>query len=91
MAAPAVLYWCQATGRKEQIMARHYTREVLAQLAQGDFVAVASMGPGDTVTYRPRNSHDSRPWTDGVFRYSGREIHVTQAHCAHARAALPTA
>lgn len=71
-------------------MSRHYTREILAQLAQGDFVAV-SPAPEYTVTYRPRNSHDCRPWTDGVFRYSGREVHVTQAHCAHARAALPTA
>jgi len=62
----------------------NYTRTILAQLALGDFVAVATFGAGHTVHYRPRNGHDPRPWTDGAFRYSGRQLHTELAATAHA-------
>ncbi len=62
----------------------NYTRTILAQLALGDFVAVVTFGLGRTAYYHPRNGHDPRPWTDGMSRYSGRQLHTELAATANA-------
>lgn len=54
---------------------RNYTREILDQVADGRF-AVCSVGPMHFVDYAPRSRNDSKPWTDGKFRYSGRFVHT---------------
>jgi hypothetical protein len=55
---------------------RHYTREIQAELARGGRVAVNSVGPMTVVRYEPRSKRDPQPWTNGTFRYSGREVHT---------------
>lgn len=59
---------------------RNYTREILAQMAEGK-VPVNSVGPERPVTYDPRSKADPKPWTNGVYRYSGREVHTVPATC----------
>lgn len=54
---------------------RQYTREILARIAEGQR-AVNSAGPQTYVTYSPRCKSDPQPWTNGFFRYSGREVHT---------------
>lgn len=55
---------------------RHYTREIQAELAKGGHMAVNSVGPMTVVRYEPRSSRDPQPWTNGDYRYSGREVHT---------------
>lgn len=63
-------------------MARpNYTRLILAAIAQGH-TAYNSVGPEHEVQYQPRSKNDSRPWCNGVFRYSGREVHTVPPTCA---------
>lgn len=57
---------------------RDYTREVRRQVAQGR-VAVRSIGTPERVVHEPRTKNDPQPWTDGVFRYTGREVHTLPA------------
>lgn len=52
---------------------RHYTRELLTQIKQGR-VPVATVR-GARVMYAPRRKTDPQPWSDGFFRYGGREVH----------------
>lgn len=52
---------------------RNYTREILSQVRAGK-VPVNSVGPGSVVWLAARSKNDPKPWTDGTFRYSGREI-----------------
>lgn len=57
---------------------RNYTREIKAELRDGR-VPVASIGSFTrAVEYNPRSKSDPQPWTDGVFRYTGREIHTVR-------------
>lgn len=56
-------------------MARNYTREILARVAEGK-VPVNSLGPETRVMYRPRSKRDPQPWTNGFYRYSGRYVHT---------------
>lgn len=58
---------------------RHYTREIQSQLAKGGRVAVNSVGPQTFVRYEPRSKRDPQPWTNGDYRYSGREVHTIAA------------
>lgn len=57
---------------------RNYTREILDRINKGQ-VPVATV-LGVRVQYAPRRKTDPAPWTDGFYRWSGREIH-TVAPC----------
>ena len=56
---------------------RNYTRELLAQVRAGR-VPVNSVGPKHAVDYVPRSKRDPKPWTNGIHRYSGREVHTEE-------------
>lgn len=51
-------------------MARNYTKELLAAQAAGK---VIKAGHYATVIHQPRNDYDPKPWTDGEYRYDGRD------------------
>jgi hypothetical protein len=57
---------------------RNYTREILAQVATGR-VPVNSVGPECVLRYEPRSKTDPQPWTNGTYRYNGREVHTVPA------------
>ena len=39
---------------------------------------VVTFGTCKKVEYKPRNKFDPSPWTDGFFRYTGRECHIDE-------------
>lgn len=57
---------------------RNYTREILAQMEEGNLVAVNAVGPETVLTLSPRSKTDPRPWTNGTYRYSGREVYAKE-------------
>jgi hypothetical protein len=59
---------------------RNYTREILTQVRAGR-VPVSSVGPEYVVQYAPRSKYDPQPWTNGAYRYSGREVHTVIQTC----------
>lgn len=61
---------------------RNYTREVLGQIKAGRIAVRSVGGTPEPVTYQPRSKNDPQPWTDGLFRFNGREVHTVEA-CGH--------
>lgn len=68
---------------------RNYTAEIRKQIATGR-VAVNSISPESPVTYSPRAKSDPRPWDNGAYRFSGREVHTVEA-CGQRMISLTTA
>lgn len=58
---------------------RNYTREIMSELRDAGRIAVRSVGSPEPVRYAPRSQRDPMPWTDGAFRYTGREVHTVRA------------
>lgn len=57
---------------------RNYTREIMVEI-KGGRIPVASIGSFTReARYEPRSKTDPMPWTDGIYRYNGREIHTVQ-------------
>lgn len=60
---------------------RNYTREILNEMAKGR-QPFNSVGPEGPVTYEPRSKYDPQPFTNGAYRYSGREVYTRRpANC----------
>jgi hypothetical protein len=55
---------------------RNYTREILAAMCDNRVAVVSYLGRIEAVRLEPRSKTDPTPWTDGTFRYSGREVHT---------------
>lgn len=51
-------------------------RRMLALLALEDGATVEYPLLHRQVFYRPRNAHDSRPWTDGSYRFTTGELAI---------------
>lgn len=57
---------------------RNYTREIMAELRDNRIAVVEYLGRLETVRLAPRSKTDPSPWTDGTYRYSGREVHTVR-------------
>lgn len=57
---------------------RNYTREILAELRDDRIAVHTAGGVTQTVTYSPRSKTDPLPFTDGQYRYNGREVHTVE-------------
>jgi hypothetical protein len=55
---------------------RNYTREIKAELRDGRIAVTTLGGFVRAVEHAPRSKSDPQPWTDGTFRYTGREVHT---------------
>lgn len=55
---------------------RNYTREILKQVRDNRIPVVSYLGRIEVVRLKPRTKTDPAPWTDGTFRYTGREVHT---------------